>query len=228
MRRPVAFTRSLSLTLLFVLLASTVLGGCGAASSSTSASSTTAAGLSASPGSTAAGPETAARSVTAQRTTAVLRWTSWPGVTRSTASERAAGRSSAAKLRAEVVATLRANHELALRVLWTDRLPANARRSTAGPALAAMRASAAGREQARLRVRLLRDSYRIVSIRLGRPALSAVVQSNQELLPSSLEGRALGQPVELDERARIELRRIGRSKRLVVWRLSLQPTKGAK
>ena len=126
--------------------------------------------------------------------------------------------------RGEVRAALRANHGLAVGVLWTNRLPAGARRSTRGPALAAMRASADERRDADLRVRMLSDSYRIVSIRLdpSHTSATAVVRSSQKLVPYRLDGRARGGPVALEERARIELRRIGSPSRFVVWRLTLE------
>ena len=69
-------------------------------------------------------------------------------------------------LHAGVLAALHANHKLAVRVLWTNQIPATASRSTRGPALAGMRASAKGRQRQRVRVRMLHDDYRIVSIRL--------------------------------------------------------------
>ena len=132
--------------------------------------------------------------------------------------------SASANPRSEVGAALHANHELAVGVLWRDHVPASARRSTLGPALAAMRASASERWQAELRVRMLRDLYRVVSIRLdpSHGSATAVVLSKQTLVPSRLDGRARGAPVELEERARIELRRIGSPGRFLVWRLTLE------
>jgi hypothetical protein len=126
--------------------------------------------------------------------------------------------------RGEVRAALIANHELAVTVLWTDRVPAGAWRSTRGPALAAMRASANDRLRADLRVRTLDDGYRIVSIRLdpSETSATAVALSNQKLVPSRPDGRPRGRPLELEERARIELRRIGSSSRFLVWRLTLE------
>jgi hypothetical protein len=127
-------------------------------------------------------------------------------------------------LRGKIVEALRANHRLAVGSLWTNRLPDNAAASTRGPALAALRASAAGRTQQGVRVRLLGTSYRIVAIRLDRSqtGATAVVRSDQRLVPTGLDGQALGAPVELNERARIELRRLGSSSRFVVWRVTLQ------
>ncbi len=71
---------------------------------------------------------------------------------------------------------------------------------------------------------MLSERYRIVSIRLDRSRRSAtaVVVSEQKLVPSRLDGSARGGAVELEERARIELRRIGSPGRFLVWRLTLE------
>lgn len=126
-------------------------------------------------------------------------------------------------LRAGVRAALLANHHLALRVLWTNHVPASAPRSTRGPALAGMSASAHDRQNRGVRVRMIRDRYRIASIAFG-PSLAgatAVAQSIQTVVPSHLNGHPLGRSVRLNERARIVLRRLGTSNSFVVWRITL-------
>jgi hypothetical protein len=128
-----------------------------------------------------------------------------------------------AMLRTAVRMALAANHRLAIRVLWTNRLPANAARSTRGPALVGMRSSARDRQSRSVRVRMIRDDYRIASIRLG-PSLvtaTAVAQSIQTVVPSYLDGRPRGRSIQLHERARIVLRRLGTSGRFVVWSIAL-------
>ena len=129
----------------------------------------------------------------------------------------------AANLRHGVLTALRANHKLAVRVLWTNKVSADAMQSTRGPALAGIRASANDRQSKRFRVRMLHDDYRIISIRLDPSYASAVavVQSTQKVVPSQLNGKPLGRSVELHERARIDLHRIGSSRSFVVWRLTL-------
>lgn len=125
--------------------------------------------------------------------------------------------------RVRVRSALLANHRLAVRVLWTNRVPPNAVRSTRGPALAEMRTSALGRERRGVRVRMLHDDYRIVSLVLdasGRRA-TAVARSVQEVQLTHLNGTSLGKSVKLDERARIELHRVARSSGFVVWSISL-------
>lgn len=126
-------------------------------------------------------------------------------------------------LRMRVRSTLLANHRLAVRVLWTNRVPPNADRSTRGPALAEMRTSALGRERRGVRVRMLHDDYRIVSLvvdRSGRHA-TAVARSVQQVELTHLNGASLGKSVHLDERARIELHRVASSDGFVVWSISL-------
>jgi hypothetical protein len=126
-------------------------------------------------------------------------------------------------LRAGVRAALLANHQLAVRVLWTNRVPASAPRSTRGSALTGMSASARDRQSRGVRVRMIHDDYRILSIAFG-PSLAsatAVAQSIQTVVPSHLNGHSLGRSVRLNERARIVLRRLGTSKSFVVWRITL-------
>jgi hypothetical protein len=129
----------------------------------------------------------------------------------------------ASNLRNGVTAALRADHRLALRVLWTNVVPLTATRSTRGPALAGMRASAKGRQQEQIRVRMLHDSYRIISIQLdpSYASATAIAQSNQNLRLAHLDGRAAGPATEVNERARIDLHRIGTSSHFVVWRLTV-------
>jgi len=129
----------------------------------------------------------------------------------------------ASDLRNGVTAALREDHKLALRVLWTNVVPLTATRSTRGPALAGMRASAKGRQKEQIRVRMLHDSYRIISIQLdpAYTSATAIAQSNQNLRLAHLDGRAAGPATEVNERARIDLHRIGTSSHFVVWRLTV-------
>ena len=128
-----------------------------------------------------------------------------------------------AELRAGVVAAVHANHELSVDVLWTNRIPSDAGKSTRGPALTALRASAAQREKQGVRVRMLHDTYRIISVRLNkaRTTATAVAQSIQKLAPSHLNGKPLGRPIELNERASLLLHRLGSSRTFVVWKVDL-------
>jgi hypothetical protein len=126
-------------------------------------------------------------------------------------------------LREGVRAALLANHRLSIRVLWTNQVPSAAANSIRGPALVGLRTSARDRQSKGVRVRMVRDQYRILSISLGRSfrAATAVAESIQIVLPSYLNGRPRGRSVHLDERARILLRRIGTSHAFVIWRVAL-------
>lgn len=118
---------------------------------------------------------------------------------------------------------LAANHRLAVKVLWTNRIPSTAKRSTRGPALTQLAASAKARRRKGVRVRMIRDDYRITSVAVGRTGTSAtaIAQWDQRVVPSHLDGRPFGRPVSLKEKARIELRRVPGSGAFVVWRVTL-------
>jgi hypothetical protein len=130
---------------------------------------------------------------------------------------------SEATLRQGVRTALAANHRLAIYVLWHNSLPHWASSSTRGPALSSLRQAGAAREKRGVRVRLSRDEYRVLSIRLD-PSYTkamAVARGTQRVRPYGLSGKPLGQTVLLDERARIELHRVGSSTRFVVWKVAL-------
>jgi hypothetical protein len=130
---------------------------------------------------------------------------------------------SEAALRQGVRTALNANRRLSVYVLWNNRIPAWADRSTRGPALAGLRDAAADRRQRGIRVRLLSDRFQIVSIRLdpSYTRATAIARGRQRVRPHRLNGRPAGRSVELNERARIELRRLGSTDRFVVWSVKL-------
>ena len=136
-----------------------------------------------------------------------------------TAEKKGTVRDAAAGVRAALVA----NHRLVTKVLWTNRIPTSARNSTRGPALAALAASARDRLKKGIRLRMIRDVYRIVSVAIGgtQTSAGAVAQWDQRVVPSHLDGTPLGKPVVLHERARIELRRANRTARFFVWKVTL-------
>ena len=115
---------------------------------------------------------------------------------------------------------LKENDRLSSYVLASNRVPAWATRSTRGPALQALRKSAADRRKRGIRVRTLANRLKIVSIQLepSYTTASAVVRSIQRVRPYR-GSKPMGQAVKLDERARVELRRLGTSDRFVVWRV---------
>jgi hypothetical protein len=117
---------------------------------------------------------------------------------------------------------VRENDRLSSSVLWSNRVPSRATRSTRGPALAALRRSAADRQKRGIRVRTLMNKLDIVSVQLDPSYTTAtvVVRSIQRVRP--YRGRTpLGRAVKLDERARVELRRLGASDHFFVWRVRI-------
>ncbi len=126
-----------------------------------------------------------------------------------------------ATLIAAVRTAINEDHRMSVRVLWTNAVPARPR-ATAGPALVVLRRSAAVRARRGIRVRVLSEQFRVVSIKLN-PSYDraiAVVYDPQRVRPFGRDGRPLGRPILLKERARLELRRLGSSTRFVVWKVT--------
>jgi hypothetical protein len=119
---------------------------------------------------------------------------------------------------------LQENDRLSGYVLWFNRIPHWATRSTRGPALAALRTSAAERRQRGIRVRTLASRLEVTSMDLdpSYTRATAILRSVQRVRPYE-GGKPSGRAVKLDERARVELRRLGSSERFVVWKLSALP-----
>jgi hypothetical protein len=127
--------------------------------------------------------------------------------------------------RVDVLASARAaifvDHRLAVRALWTNRVPAHPAAS-AGPHLVDLRRSVATRLKRGIRVKLLSERFRIVSIDLdpSYTTATAVVADPQHVRPYGRDGRPLGRPVSLNERARLQLRRLSKRNRFVVWEVT--------
>ncbi len=123
-------------------------------------------------------------------------------------------------LRRAVRSALRSNDKLSGTVLWTNRIPPEATRSTRGPALVALRSAAAQRRSKRLRIRTVSSNLQVLSIKLdpSYATATAVIRSRQVVRPYRA-GNALGRTVKLDERARVELHRLGSEPTFVVWRV---------
>jgi hypothetical protein len=129
----------------------------------------------------------------------------------------------AAALERAARSALTANRSLSVYVLWNNRIPRWAERSTRGPALASLRAAAQNRRSRGIRVRMLENRREILSLRLdpSYARATAIVRDRQRVQPSRRNGRPLGRATMLNERARYELRRLGQSDRFVVWRVVL-------
>ncbi len=126
-----------------------------------------------------------------------------------------------ATLTAAARAAIQEDHRTSVRVLWTNSVPAHPR-ATAGPALAVLRRSVAARARRGIRVRLLSERFRVISIHLdpSYERATAVVYDPQRVRPYGRNGRPLGHAVALNERARLELRRLGSGMRFVVWKVT--------
>jgi hypothetical protein len=128
-----------------------------------------------------------------------------------------------AALERAVRSAVTANRRLSVYVLWNNKVPPWAERSTRGQALAGLRTAAADRKRRGIRVRLISDRFQIDSIRLdpSYAEATAIARGRQRVRPYHLNGKPAGRAVELNEKARIELRRVGRTNRFVVWRVKL-------
>jgi hypothetical protein len=129
---------------------------------------------------------------------------------------------SAAALEGAVRAALRENNRLAGYVLWHNEIPTWARRSTRGRALAEIRKSTAERRREGVRVRTVSSDLDIADIRLDpsySEATATVRQSGRVLVYRG--GRRLGGATRLNERARVELRRLGTEPLFVVWQVTV-------
>lgn len=126
-------------------------------------------------------------------------------------------------LEERIRSALNENRRLSVYVLWNNRLPSWAKRSTRGPALASLRSAAQNRRNRGVRVRMLENRRQILSIRLDPSYLraTAIVLDHQRVQPARRSGRPLGRATMLNERARYELRRLGRRDQFVVWRVVL-------
>jgi len=132
-----------------------------------------------------------------------------------------AARLSAETLRAGVRVAISANVHLSTYVLWHNRIPAWATQSTQGPALKSLRSSAATRRKQGIQIKNLSGGYTISAITLAPSyaTATAIVKSHQRVAPYKA-GRRLGRAITEDDHARIQLRRIGSSRRFVVWQVT--------
>jgi hypothetical protein len=114
-----------------------------------------------------------------------------------------------------------AHHRLSVRILWTNQVPARPQVVT-GPALRALRQSAAGRKRRGIRVRLLHETFRVLSLHLDPSYTKATgIVDDKQTAALYQNGRRQQRSVQLHERARIELRRVAGSTRFVVWKVVL-------
>lgn len=130
--------------------------------------------------------------------------------------------SGAIQLEAAVRRALRQNSQLSLYTLWHNSIPPWATQSTRGPALAELRRSASQRRKQGIEIKHLSGRLEIVSVHLDPSYLraTAVVTAHDRVRPYR-GGRPLGRAIVSNERARVDLRRLGGKPIFVVWKLTL-------
>jgi hypothetical protein len=130
-------------------------------------------------------------------------------------------RTSDASLKAGVRAALRANLRLSLYVLWHNHIPAWATQSTRGPALKALRASAASRRRQGIQIKNLRGHSTIISIELAQSYTSAIaeIRDTRSVAPYKA-GHRLGRAIVGTDHSRVQLHRLGNTQRFIVWRVA--------
>jgi hypothetical protein len=129
--------------------------------------------------------------------------------------------SSVASLTQGVRSAVQTNARLSSYVLWHNVIPSWAERSTRGPALRGLRSSAASRHARGLRIRSVSQHVAILSIKLDPSYLVATarVRESGRIVPYR-KGHRLGRSTALNEVARIELHRVAKTTRFVVWKVT--------
>lgn len=116
---------------------------------------------------------------------------------------------------------LRKNYQLSSYVLWHNAIPASAQQSTRGPALAALRNAAAQRRKSGIRIKPISGLLTIISVSLDPSFTKATATTIASGRVRPYEGgKAEPRTIALHERARIQLRRLGRSQNFVVWQVT--------
>jgi hypothetical protein len=140
----------------------------------------------------------------------------------STPTADATAENSPADLERAVRKAIEEDHRMSVSVLWTNEVPRHPT-ATAGPALALLRNSAAQRRRQHIRVRVLWERFRILSVDLdpSYTSATATVLDLQRTQPSDANGKPLGKSVRVNERAQVVLHRVGTDPRFVVWKVTL-------
>jgi hypothetical protein len=141
--------------------------------------------------------------------------------TTSNASTPKTTRDPTAALNRAVRQALHQNYQLSGYVLWHNAVPASAQESTRGPALAALRNSAAQRRKSGIRIKPVSGHLTITSVSLDPSFTKATATTLASGRVRPYEGgKAEPRTITLHERARVELRRLGRSQNFVVWQVT--------
>lgn len=128
--------------------------------------------------------------------------------------------SGAGTLRRAVVAAVDSDHKTSVKALWTNTVPAKPV-ATAGPALTNLRRSVAGRRAKRIRIRMLRERFQVLDVKLdpSYATATAEVLDVQKVQPTHDNGKPLGKSLSTTERAELELHRVPGTNRFVVWKV---------
>jgi hypothetical protein len=145
-----------------------------------------------------------------------------PSVTTKSDSPTTSTQSSPAALEKAAREAISKDHALLINTLWTNRIPANPP-ATAGPALALLRRSVGERQKQGVRVRMLSDHFRVLSLQLEPTytTATATVLDTPRVQPTHLNGQPLGSASSTSQRVRVELRRVGNTTSFVVWKTTL-------
>lgn len=127
-----------------------------------------------------------------------------------------------AQLEAAVRKAVEQDHRLSVEALWTNRVPANPPAS-GGPELAILRRSVAERQRAGVRVHVLSEHFRILSVQLdpSYTTATATVLDDEHVQPTASNGRPRGKPSSTVEHVRLELRRVDETERFLVWKVTI-------
>ena len=119
---------------------------------------------------------------------------------------------------------LRKNYELSGYVLWHNAVPASARQSTRGPALAALQASAAQRRKSGIRIKPIAGRLTIVSVSIDPSFAKATATTVASGRVRPYEGgKAEPRTISVHERVHVQLRRLGTAEKFVVWKVTVLP-----
>lgn len=112
------------------------------------------------------------------------------------------------------------NHALLTQALLTNSVPVKPE-GTAGPALAAVRSSAAQRKAQGVGVRILSETFRVLAVKLDPTytTATATILNTQRVQPTY--GHRAGAPSTSREHVRLELHRITGTDRFVVWNVTV-------
>jgi hypothetical protein len=129
--------------------------------------------------------------------------------------------SSAAALEAGATEAVQQDHRLAVKALWSDRVPAKPQ-GVAGPALADLRRAVAERRQRHLRVRTLSERFHVQRVQVEPTYTTATATLTYAgRVQQYRDGHAAGKPSTTREHIRLLLHRAGDSDRFAVWKVTL-------